>query len=54
MPSYLSKIQPSPPSSMDGSSLQWSPDHIEALFNDEPNAVQQWLGASLEGEETPL
>src|SRR5579872_442459 len=35
MTTFLSHIQPSPPSSVNGSSLEWSPDRIKALFNDE-------------------
>src|SRR5579872_7364297 len=51
MTTFLSTIQPSPPSSIDGSSLKRLPDRIEALFSDPPNPVQQWLGSSLEGKE---
>src|SRR5579872_5886048 len=52
MTTTLSTIQPSPPSSIDGSSLERSPDRIEALFNEPlPNPVQQWLGSSLDGKE---
>jgi hypothetical protein len=51
MTTFLSTIQPSPPSSIDGSSLERSPDRIEALFNTPINPVQQWLGSSLEGNE---
>jgi hypothetical protein len=54
MTTVLSTVQPSPPSSIDGSSLERSLDRIETLFSDPPNPVQQWLGAFMDGKETPL
>src|SRR5579872_3369548 len=51
MTTTLSTIQPSPPSSVDGSSLERSPDRIEALFTGVvDNPVQRWL-ASPQGNE---
>jgi hypothetical protein len=53
MTTFLAHIQLSPPSSVDGSSLEQSLDCIKALFQDESTAVQQWLGVSLKGKEIP-